>query len=200
MHVPFATLILALSGPLCATACVPRQPPARTPGVADPEYAVAIERGRNIVRPLTRRGASVAVAVGVDGKLVWSEGFGREALEGGAPTRPDAPFRVYSLFKQITAAAAIQSAAIGEIDLRASIRRIMPSLPEHLDAVTMQQLLTHTAGIRHYRDSVEAHLTQHCTAAMQALPLFVQDPLVSEPGTRVSYSTWGFALASALLE
>jgi CubicO group peptidase (beta-lactamase class C family) len=171
-----------------------------TPGITHPDHALAIERGRNIVRPLVRRGSGVAVAVGVDGQLVWSEGFGRTAREGGEPVRPDSPFRVYSLMKQVTAVLALQSAGRGEVGMRDPVRRVLPALPEHYSQVTLLHLLTHTAGVRHYRDPSEAALTTRCASAGEALPLFIADPLVGVPGGEESYSTWGFVLASAVLE
>lgn len=171
-----------------------------TAGVTDADYALAIERGRNIMRPLVRRGSGAAVAVGVNGRIVWSEGFGRTSPTGAEPVTPDLPFRVYSLMKQVTAVLALQSAVAGEVDLRESVRRIIPDLPEHYEPVTLLQLLTHTAGVRHYRDPSEALLTAHCATAAEALPLFIDDPLVDAPGRGESYSTFGFVLASAVLE
>lgn len=191
----FSLLVLSV---LCA-GCA-HDGPVATPGVAAPGYELAIERGRNIVRPLVRRGSGVAVAVGVDGRVVWSEGFGRTSLSGGDPVHPQTPFRVYSLMKQVTAVAALGMASSGEVDLRASVRRVLPDLPDRYEPVTTIQLLTHTGGVRHYRDRSESLLTDHCTSAAEALPLFVDDPLVGVPGREESYSTWGFVLASAVLE
>ena len=187
--------IVAIAG-----ACASQRRPVTTPGIAHPDHALAIERGRNIVRPLVRRGSGVAVAVGVDGQLVWSEGFGRTARAGGEPVRPDSPFRVYSLMKQVTAVLALQSAGRGEVGMRDPVRHVLPALPEHYRQVTLLQLLTHTAGVRHYRDPSEATLTTRCASAGEALPLFIADPLVGVPGGEESYSTWGFVLASAVLE
>lgn len=186
-------LVLAPAG------CGPRTP-AMTPGVVSPDHALAIERGRSIVAPLVRRGSGVAVAVGVDGELVWSEGFGRTAMGDGPPVRPESRFRVYSLVKQVTAVLALQAAVRGEVDMRGSVRDVIRTLPEAYQGVTLQHLLTHTAGVRHYHGESEAAMTDHCGTAAEALPLFVDDPLVAAPGARESYSTWGFVLASAVLE
>lgn len=199
MRVPvrtfFTGVIVVLPG-----ACALRPAPVSAVGAADPAFALEIERGRNIVRPLVRRGSGVAVAVGMDGRLVWSEGFGRGAGGGGSAVTPATPFRIYSLMKQITAVAALDAAQRGEVNLRDPVRRVLPELPEHYAGVTQLLLLSHRAGVRHYRDSSEARMTQHCAAAADALPLFVNDPLVSAPGDRESYSTFGFVLASAVLE
>lgn len=193
------TILIVAFAPLL-TACLGTRQRVQTPGVTHADFALAIERGRNIVRPLTRRGSGVAVAIGVGGQLVWSEGFGRVSMSDGAPVRPDMPFRVYSLMKQVTAVATLQAAQRGEVDLRAPIRRVIPGLPDAYERVTLGQLLAHTGGVRHYRDSAEAHMTAPCATASDALPRFIGDPLVGEPGVAQRYSTWGFVVASAVLE
>jgi len=194
-----AFMSLALAALLLLSGCVaPRS--VSVPGEAASGYERAIERGRNIVSPLVRRGSGVSVAVGVNGRLVWSEGFGRTRLDDGEQVRPEMPFRVYSLIKQVTSLLALQTALRGEVDLRASVRRIIPDLPMHYEPVTLLQLLNHRAGVRHYRDAAEAVMTDHCVTAAEALPLFLNFPLVAEPGSNDSYSTWGFVLASAVLE
>ena len=76
-----------------------------------------IERARNIVAPVTRRGAGVSIAVSVDGQLVWSEGFGYNSLERATLVQHDEPFRLYSLMKQVTAVLALQSVLNGEIEV-----------------------------------------------------------------------------------
>jgi CubicO group peptidase (beta-lactamase class C family) len=193
-------VLLVVSAALSLSGCLAQRSVVTTPGEVSADFAVAIARGRNIVRPLAQRGSGVAVAVGVDGKLVWSEGFGHGSRDGGAPVQPDSRFRVYSLMKQVTAVMALQSASRREVDLRASVRRVIPDLPEHYLPVTALQLLTHTSGVRHYRDSAEARLTVACATAAEALPHFVADPLAGTPGTVERYSTWGFVLLSAVLE
>jgi len=200
MHAALRNTALIAPLALVFAACVGTRQPVHTPGVAHADFAIAIERGRNIVRPLTRRGSGVAVAVGVGGQLVWSEGFGRVSMSDGVPVRPDMPFRIYSLMKQVTAVAALQAARRGEVDLRAPIRRVIPALPDAYERVTLGQLLTHTAGVRHYRDSAEARMKMPCATAADALPRFIGDPLVGEPGAAQRYSTWGFVVASAVLE
>lgn len=179
----------------------PRTPAVvSTLGVESADHARAIARGRAIVRPIAGRGSAVAVAVGVNGELVWSEGFGRFARHRGATVRAHTPFRVYSLMKQVTAVLALQSATRRELDLRASVRRTIPELPPQYEPVTLLQLLTHRSGVRHYLDSSEARLTAPCATAAAALPRFVDDALIGVPGEAESYSTWGFVLASAVLE
>ena len=184
----------------CLVGCLPKPGASSAPGVEAAGHERPIARGRAIVRPIASRGSAVAVAVGVNGELVWSEGFGRVARHRGASVLAHTPFRVYSLMKQVTAVLALQSVSRRELDLRASVRRTIPDLPPHYEPVTLLQLLTHRSGVRHYRDSSEARLTAHCATAAAALPQFVGDPLTGVAGEAESYSTWGFVLASAVLE
>jgi CubicO group peptidase (beta-lactamase class C family) len=190
----FALALTSLVG------CLPKPAVSSAPGVEGAGHERAIARGRAIVRPIASRGSAVAVAVGVNGELVWSEGFGRVARHRGATVQAHTPFRVYSLMKQVTAVLALQSASRRELDLRTSVRRTIPELPPHYEPVTLLQLLTHRSGVRHYRDSSEARLAAHCAIAAAALPMFVDDSLTGVPGEAESYSTWGFVLASAVLE
>lgn len=189
----------ALAAVLVSAGCTASRS-VSVPGEAASGYEEAIERGRNVVTPLVRRGSGVAVAVGVNGRLVWSEGFGRTRLDEGEPVRAQMPFRVYSLMKQVTAVLAMQAALRGDVEMGASVRRIMPDLPAQYEPVTLSQLLNHRGGVRHYRSPEEALMTEHCATASDALPRFVNDPLVAEPGSGESYSTWGFVLVSAMLE
>jgi CubicO group peptidase (beta-lactamase class C family) len=190
---------VALAALLLSTGCTAARS-LSVPGEAASGYEQAIERGRRIVGPLVRRGSGVAVAVGVNGRLVWSEGFGRTRLDEGEPVRAEMPFRVYSLMKQVTSVLVLQAALRGDVDVRASVRRVIPDLPVHYEPVTLSQLLSHRGGVRHYRNAEEAVMTDHCVTAAEALPRFVNDPLVAEPGAKESYSTWGFVLVSAVLE
>jgi len=182
------------------TACVPIHSQSASDGITDPDYALQIERGRNIVAPVTRRGSAVSVAVGVNGKLVWSQGFGFRSLEKEQHVSADDSFRLYSLMKQVTALAALQSVLRGEIAFETTAREVFPELPEAYGRITLQHLLSHTSGIRHYHHPQEATFFAHCERAETAIQRFVHEPLLHEPGAQESYSTYGFVLASAMLE
>lgn len=193
-------LQLLVTAALFSQGCAPAPSPGQSPGVVSSEHAVPIARGRSIVRPLVQRGSGVAVAVAIDGRIVWSEGFGHTSRERTVAVSRAARFRLYSLMKPVTAVLALQAAARGEVGLNDPVRNVLPALPAHYDRVTLTQLLAHRAGVRHYRDVVEASSSVACARASEALPLFIEDSLVATPGSEESYSSWGFVLASAVLE
>ena len=82
----------------------------------------------------------------------------------------------------------------------------MPDLPEQHRATTLRQLLTHRGGIRHYTakdDAADAPGPidrRFYKDNDGVLAVFINDPLVAKPGERVSYSTFGYTLASIVME
>ena len=68
--------------------------------------------------------------------------------------------------------------------------------------MTTRQLAGHLAGVRHYADKDEAIFKEakHFSSITQALSLFQDDPLLYEPGTNYTYSSYGWNLVSAVVE
>ena len=149
---------------------------------------------------------ALSIAVMHRDQLLWAEAFGTADLELGVPATPAHRFRLGSVSKVITATLAATLAADGAIDLDSAISNYMPDLPAPHRATTLRMLLTHRGGIRHYEDkdwSLEApgpiDRRQYLSSA-DVLAVFIDDPLVAPPGTQVLYSTFGYTLASLVLE
>jgi serine beta-lactamase-like protein LACTB len=147
---------------------------------------------------------SVAVVRGPD--LLWAEAFGKVNIELEVAATPAHRFRLGSVSKVVTATLSATLAARGIVDLDAPILQYLPDLPKPHHATTLQQLLTHRGGIRHYLPKDEARtdlgpldLRQYPRTA-DVLAVFINDPLVAKPGERVSYSTFGYTLASLVIE
>lgn len=85
-------------------------------------YAEARANANKIGNELVARGIpGVAVAVAVDGHLVYAEGFGYADLEERVPVWPTTKFRIGSISKSLTATALVQLVAQGKIDLDAPV-------------------------------------------------------------------------------
>lgn len=166
------------------------------------EAARAIARELMTANPI----AALSIAVARGSEILWAEAFGKADVELDVTATPAHRFRLGSVSKVITATLAAELAARGVVDLDAPIAQYMPELPEQHRATTLRQLLTHRGGIRHYAakdDSAEApgpiDRRQYLNNA-DVLAVFINDPLVEKPGERVSYSTFGYTLASIVLE
>lgn len=185
--------------------------PSRAPVAADtvpsvtaaasPERVAAIDSARRLLRAIVRDGAGLVVGVAEDGRTVWLEGMGWADVGAARPVEPRTTrFRIYSVSKGLTTLAAASLVEDGKLDLRAPVRRYLPDFPDKGAPITPAQLLSHTSGIRHYRDAAEASSKRHCATVAEALPIFEDDPLVHPPGTAHTYSSWGYVLLSRVME
>ena len=126
-------------------------------------YAAALAQARAIVCDrLAGKIPGLQVAVAVDGKLVWSEGFGYADLAGKVPVTAETQFRIGSVSKPLTAAAVALLYEEGRLDLDAPVQRYVPSFPDKGYPITTRQLAGHLAGIRHYQRSEERRVGKEC--------------------------------------
>ncbi len=168
--------------------------------IAPARYANAIEQGQKVALELVGRGIpGVSVAVAVNGEIVWSDGFGYADLEERVPVWPSTRFRIGSISKSLTADALAQLYEQGRLDLDAPVQRYVPSFPDKGDVITTRQLAGHLSGIRAYKGD-EFLLQKHYATVLDGLAVFKDDPLLFPPGTKFSYSSYGFNLLSAVLE
>lgn len=141
----------------------------------------------------------LSIAVAVDGKLVWSEGFGYADIAEGEPVTTESKFRVGSVSKPYTAAAVAQLMVDERLDVDAPIQAYVPDFPEKQWTVTTRQVGGHIAGIRHYEGDENFSDVRYETVS-EGLDIFKDSPLLFEPGTDYSYSSYGWNLVSAAVE
>jgi CubicO group peptidase (beta-lactamase class C family) len=79
------------------------------------------------------------------------------------------------------------------------VQRYIPSFPDKGKTITTKQLLGHLSGIRHYGRS-EFFNQHHYKSVSEALTIFQSDSLLFAPGTNYGYSSYGYVLASAVIE
>ncbi|HEX9292641.1 MAG TPA: serine hydrolase domain-containing protein [Gemmatimonadales bacterium] len=186
-------LLLSLQQPACVSQ------PTKLPAVAERWSAVGARAHAIACEKLSPNIPGFALAVAVDGQIVWSEAFGYADLEAKRPATPATQFRIGSVSKSLTADAVAQLYETGKLDLDAPVQRYVPTFPDKGAVITTRLLAGHLAGIRHYRGN-EFTLNQRYPTVTAGLAIFQNDSLVAPPGTRFSYSTYGFNLISAAVE
>jgi serine beta-lactamase-like protein LACTB, mitochondrial len=168
--------------------------------VVTSRYADARTHAHKVGNELLVRGIpGLAIAVAVDGRVVFAEGFGYADLEQRVPAWPATKFRIGSISKPLTAVALMRLVEQRKIDLDAPVQKYVPSFPDKGARITPRLLAGHLAGIRHYKDD-EFLIAKHYNSIVEGLKIFAGDPLVAPPGTKYSYSTYGFNLLSAVIE
>ena len=154
----------------------------------------------------------VLTAVLRDGKLVHQSATGTRSVAEPSPLRMDAMFRIHSMTKPITTAAAMQLYEQGRFLLTDSVARYIPELKqmnvlkdgEIVPAkrkMTMHHLLTHTAGLSYGfdpNDPVDKLYHEADLWRSKDLDEFAAKvariPLRHEPGSR-----WHYSVATDLL-
>lgn len=170
---------------------------------SDRRYVDPIAAGREaIVAFMEEHGVpGLSVAVGVNGEVVWSEGFGFADLESRVPATPLTKFRIGSVSKTLTADAIARLVQEGRLDLDAPVQQYVPSFPEKRWPLTSRQVAGHLGGIRHYQgmESVTEGRRTYPSVIL-SLRIFRDDTLLFEPGTQYSYSSYGYNLLSAVVQ
>ena len=142
----------------------------------------------------------VAVGVHLDGRDVYAC-HGVTSVENPLPVNEHTAFALASVSKTFTASAVLSLAAQGRIDLDAPVRRYVPELvladEAHAAAITVRQLLNHTAGLG-------VRLVVETGDGDDALAGFVAHldelELIGAPGGRASYSQGGYNLLGHVVE
>ncbi|HEX5718650.1 MAG TPA: serine hydrolase domain-containing protein [Thermoanaerobaculia bacterium] len=162
----------------------------------------ASEKARAMMEELRVQTGSpgLSAAVAVDGKIVWAEGFGLADAENQVPVSPESRFRLGSISKLITVAAAAKLVEAGKLDLDAPVQRYVPSFPAKEQPITPRQLAGHLAGIRHYNLQDFSLPVRRYERLTEGLGIFQNDPLVHAPGSAYLYSSYGYNLFGAVVE
>lgn len=141
----------------------------------------------------------ISVAIAVDGRLVYSKGFGYADLENKVPFTAQTVSRIGSVSKTFTALAAMQLVEQGKLNLDAEIQTYVPTFPRKEKPITIRQLLCHQSGIRHYKGNEFLSAVEY-NDVESALAIFKDDPLVNLPGEKFNYTTYGYNLLSRAVE
>src|SRR5437660_2961767 len=119
-------------------------------------------------------------------RVVWRKAYGARAVE---PQReamsPDTIFDLASLTKVVATATSIMILVErGELRLNDPVVKFIPEMKgEGRDAITIEQLLTHTAGF-----APDFDLKERWSGYDEAMQRLYREPLRDQPGTRFVYS------------
>lgn len=206
MHQPAVTRRQLVVGASAAMAIASTAASARTSDssapLPNPDADAFAERLR-----ATTVSPALSLAVARGEGPAWSRAFGKADLELDVAASPGHLFRIGSVSKVVTTVAAARLVGRNLIELDTPIAYWLPDLPAHHRATTLRQLFTHRGGVRHYglKDYDQngpggaIHSRQYPTNA-DVLALFIDDPLVARPGEKVNYSSFGYSLASIVME
>jgi CubicO group peptidase (beta-lactamase class C family) len=153
-----------------------------------------------------RKIAGGIVLVARNGKLVFQETYGLRNLKGSLPVERDTIFRIYSMSKAITSAAALMLVDEGKLDLNAPVAKYLPEFADMQvvdgekerparSPITVKDLFLHTSGITYGNSAGSA--TEKLFEVLDVIDMqsglavmstkLSQIPLEFDPGTKWKY-------------
>jgi CubicO group peptidase (beta-lactamase class C family) len=150
---------------------------------------------RDEMRATRTPGAAIAIVIG--DRVAYAKGFGVASIESGEPVTPDMLFRVGSVTKMFTGLTASVLAHRGVLDLRTPIRRYAIDLHPSLGRLTLDQLLSHTAGMTNEAAADGPHDDAALGVRMRR---WGTEHTFTTPGDIYSYSGPGYWLAGYAIE
>jgi len=176
--------------------------PSLTNSASLPKWAGAAEQSRQIVRASMSENnlAGLSVAVGIDGEIVWAEGFGFADIESSLPVTPHHRFRTGTASIVFTSAAIGLLLDEGRLKLDDEIQKYVPDFPDKQWPVTIRQVMGQVAGFQTEDPDNGVLTSSHCERPADAVALFAKEPLLFQPGTQYRDSTFGWVLLSAVVE
>ncbi len=156
-----------------------------------------------IFKAYTPQTPGCAVGVEKAGQVV-TRSYGSADLEHAVPNTPDTIFEAGSLSKQFTATAILLLAQDGKLALTDDIRKYLPEMPDYGTPITINNLLSHTSGIRDWGAVLGIggwpRTTQIHTNADVLQIAARQKALNYPPGSAYSYTNSGYNLAAIIVE
>jgi CubicO group peptidase (beta-lactamase class C family) len=143
------------------------------------------------------------VVLVAEGPTIWfQKAYGMAEKSFQVPNRVDTKFNLGSLDKMFTAVAIAQLVAEHKLLFNDKLVDVLPDYPNPAVAakITIHQLLTHTSGLGEVLKPEMREKKKKFVALRDYFPLFVNDPLQFEPGSRWSYSNAGYIVLGAVIE
>jgi CubicO group peptidase (beta-lactamase class C family) len=170
-----------------------------TAATLDPATASAIDS--TAADWLARTGApSASIAVVKDGEVAYVKAYGLARLDPRRQATTETRYAIDSTSKEFTAAAVLILQQQGKLSLDDTAGKYLPDLGP-AGAVTLRQLLNHTAGLRDFwpQDFIPPEMARPTTTA-KIIQEWANRPTDFAAGTDWQYSNTGFVVAGAIVE
>lgn len=159
--------------------------------------------GKNVDRLAAQDRFSGAVLLAKGGKVLFEHAYGYADHAFNVPNKVDTKFNLGSMGKMFTGVAVLQLAQEGKLSLDDKLIKDMPDYPNKdvANQITIRQLLTHTSGLGDFFGPEFMGSSMAKFNTLESLvPLFVNKPLLFEPGSKWSYSNAGFIVLGLVIQ
>lgn len=148
---------------------------------------------------------SLSVAIGRNDSLIWSNSIGYADVNGNILANNQTKYRVGSTSKTLTSIGLGVLLQNKVLNPNSKVKDYVPYASEELSKLTVEQLASHTSGIRNYGMCPcfpiwEFYDNNGYNSIRESISIFNNDKLLFEPSTDFSYSTYNYNLLSGVIE
>jgi CubicO group peptidase (beta-lactamase class C family) len=145
--------------------------------------------------------AGMSIGVGRNGRVLFACGYGLRDRARRLPADAATVYPIGSITKEFTAAAVMQLAAAGKVDIDAKLSAYLPRAP-HARELTVRNLLDQTSGLSDFSETLplkdlSSPLWGSSTA--QFASRIAGRPLLFKPGSQFRYSNTNYMLLGELI-
>ena len=185
-RIAFVAIATALT-----TTALPAQPAANSVIVNGPVAA----RADSALKALEAQGMSGVFLVAKGGDVILQKGYGLANRATRRAFTPDIVTQIGSGTKDFTAVAILQLADRGKLSVDDKLTRWFPDAPADKRAITVAQVLDHTAGFEEYSGGDFDAVTRD-----QFVAHMLASKLRFAPGASEQYSNPGYGLLAVIIE
>jgi D-alanyl-D-alanine carboxypeptidase len=183
-----------------------QRPPARAESVRPSPISQRelVQRLTKSVDSLAKAGQFSGVAVlAQNGVPIFQHAYGMADRERMVANNVETAFNLGSINKVFTQIAILQLNAAGKLNPDSTLGKYWPDYPNRdvASKITIRQLMRHSSGIGgNIFDPPAGGKRNDIRNLSDYLPLFVNEPLQFEPGSRNAYSNAGYVVLGLLIE
>lgn len=146
---------------------------------------------------------SGAVLVAKNGNVLFEKAYGLANKEKNVPNNVNTKFNLGSINKIFTRTCIDELVSQGKLAYTDKLGKFLPDYPnkEAREKVTIAQLLTMKSGIGDFfGEKYQATPKSKLRSLKDYLPLFADQPLLFEPGSKSQYSNGGYIVLGLVIE
>ena len=147
------------------------------------------------VQTLAGQGFSGTLLAAKDGNVLLEKAYGFSDFANKQPMAIQTVLDTASLTKQFTGAAILKLQMAGKLRTTDTLAAFFNDVPPDKAAITLHQLLTHSAGFAQDYGKLEDKIGRD-----EAIRLYFTQPLLFQPGSRFEYSNVGYTVLAAIIE
>jgi CubicO group peptidase (beta-lactamase class C family) len=146
-----------------------------------------------------RKIPGLQLAIVKNGKIIKTANYGLANVQDSIPVNNNTVFTINSITKAFTGVAIMQLVEAEKLNLSSPVSVYLSDLPASWNAVTVQQLLSHTSGIPNIVDEEESILISPYGEAAAWKQILVM-PVDFKPGEKFAYNQTNYLLLGHIID